>query len=87
MILDGLFEFIELVEEFFSKRKRQKHCFDKDNPVIQGTDLFRKLPNGEMTEILVTGYQCKHCGRIMNVNLYDLDNLPDSMNYCENDDV
>ena len=65
-------------------KRKTKHDFDLDNPIIGKSDIYQKLKDGTMLQITSTGFKCKLCDKILWLNKSDIENgLPKEMNHCE----
>jgi hypothetical protein len=73
-IIDGLIRF------FFPP----KHDFDLENPIIDeitSTHEYKLSGTINKEKWIVTGFQCKKCGKILWLNKWQMKQLPRSMKY------
>ena len=75
-------DIFEKIRKYFNPR--DLHSFDLDSPRCEDTNMYRlNNENGELQAVKVTGYECKKCGRVLWLDLWDMKRLPKSMRYCE----
>jgi hypothetical protein len=63
-----------------------KHDFDLDAPIVDEitTTHHYKLSGTEITsKMIITGFQCKKCGKILWLDKSQIQDLPRSMKYCK----
>jgi len=60
-----------------------KHDFDLTEKMEIHTDTWQRGNDGELHEIIVGGFKCKKCQKILWLKRSQITDLPRSMSYCK----
>tara|TARA_Y100000310_G_C20680591_1_gene815716 strand:+ start:2158 stop:2373 length:216 start_codon:yes stop_codon:yes gene_type:complete len=64
-------------------KRKEKHRFNITKKCIGHSDIWKRGKDGELHEVLVEGYECRKCGKILWLEAEFIIDLPRSMKYCD----
>jgi hypothetical protein len=65
---------------------KEKHTFDENNPIIDVITITKEYQNSGkkiVKKMVVSGYTCTKCGKVLWVDKEDLKNLSSEQKYCK----
>jgi len=65
---------------------KEKHTFDENNPIVDVitiTEEYQLSGRKVVKKMIVTGFTCTKCGRVLWVDKEDLKNVSGEQKYCK----